>query len=80
MSEDKDILEKSVEQLQSANNDREKAVQLHLDSLDKTMESLEGADKIKFQGVKSQIESLLATAKKGGNIEHIVEALKNIKY
>ena len=80
MKEQNGILENAVSQLESGVKQLEDSMKLQMDSMNKVMEGLSGNDKIKFQGVKTQIESLLLTAKNGGNVEDIVEAIKNIKY
>ena len=80
MENQEGMLEKAVEQLEKANADRDKMIALQMQTYQDLENQLEGAEKIKFQAIKTQIKNSLDMVKNGGNVDAIVESLKNIKY
>ena len=80
MENQEGMLEKAVEQLEKANADRDKLIALQMQTYQDLENQLKGSDKIKFQTIKTQIKNSLEMVKNGGNVEAIVESLKNIKY
>ena len=80
MEDQEGMLEKAVEQLEKANADRDKLIALQMQTYQDLENQLKGSDKIKFQTIKIQIKNSLEMVKNGGNVEAIVESLKNIKF
>ena len=73
-----DILVNAINELEKANLDRDKAIKLQSETMEKALESLSGEDKIKFQAVKNQLENSLQMVRNGGDVNAIVDSIKNI--
>ena len=80
MENQEGMLEDAVEQLAKANEDREKLIKLQMDAYEDIESKLTGTDKVRFQTIKNQIKNSLEMVKNGGNVDSIVDSLKNIKY